>query len=147
MALTLEGTLRDKQIGQRLWVVLSKHRLYFKGRWFDLPDYFLTDYASVPDAAFDLIAPRDDQYDLAALWHDYLVRYRKILGIGLTFAHKAFNAIMLHLRTVTWKRRVMVAVVWAVNWAVAGDGQGQISYKITDAAMVLYAQAIKDSPQ
>jgi len=111
-----------------------------------LPDYFLTDYATVPDLAHSIIKPRDESYDEAAMWHDYLVRYRRILGISLPFAHRAFDAIMKHRNAVRWKRKTMVNIVYAVNWMVAGDGKGRISYKMSDQVITNYTKAVFDNP-
>ncbi len=142
----LTGHLIDHQIDDRLWVVTSRHTLRFRGRTHALPCHFLTDYASIPDIFHCILRPRDDEYDEAAMWHDYLVRHRKTLDISLSHCHDAFSAILKYRNCTSWKRRAMVQVVRWVNWAVAGNGNGEISYRINDDALNKYAAIVARHP-
>lgn len=130
--IAFEGAeLQDIQIGEKLWTVLSAPTLVVNGRLeYDIPKWFILDYASFPDFAYQLVSVRDEVYDLPALFHDYLTRNRKTLGLSFADCHSIFYAALLHCKCPEGLAKLMYSSVYAINWAVAGDGKGEMRFKI-----------------
>lgn len=105
------------------------YRLTSALRWFDpvaglqaTPEGFLTDFYSAPRWAAWIAPQNEPASNAAAVVHDYCVRNRKRLGLGLTQCHAIFLRAMLCLGVPRWKARARWLAVWLFNWVVAGDG-------------------------
>jgi hypothetical protein len=82
---------------------------------------FVFDFASIPKILWPLIPPAGDGhklYGIAAVWHDWLYKHRKIGGRAITRrdADALFLEIMLYLGVRPWLARAMCAAVCAVGF-------------------------------
>lgn len=129
----------DIQIGKDLWLVydfpgIHVQKIDSTGKLLrnikTRPTrYFVTDYASFSiRLAYDFFTPRDDNYDVAAGYHDYFVRNRKRYGLSLWDCHDIFNELMKLYGTPTVPRVVMYNAVRGFNWMCAGSGDGSFRY-------------------
>jgi hypothetical protein len=119
------GHLSDTPLKRGLWVITRP--VWFQrpdGRVLEISPHFILDYASSPRWTWPIIPARDGEYDVAAAFHDYCVRNRKLLGYSLMECHAVFMEVLEAQRVARWKRNAMYAVVVAFNWMMAGKGDG-----------------------
>lgn len=130
----------DIQIGNSLWMVYDFPRIKVDGLIdFRLPRWFPTDYASFSvGIAYHFFQPRDDSYDVPAGAHDYLVRNRKTLGIGLRDCHDVFYALLKLYGCPTVPAWTMYSAVRAFNWMCLGDGYGKFRHNWKAAELDRY---------
>lgn len=145
MKLEVIGCLCDEKIRDGLWVTTANMTLLDNGREIaSIAPGFVLDYASFPDFAYRYFRVRDEWYDVPALFHDYLVRHRKQLGISLIKCHAYFRALLEMYDCPVGLRNMMYYSVYCVNWAIAGDGKGQIGIKLTDADIYKILQLCRE---
>jgi hypothetical protein len=135
------GHLSDTPLKRRLWVI--NHPIWFQrpdGRVLEMSPHFITDYCSSPRMLWWLIPVQDGVYDVAAAFHDYCVRNRKVLGYSLMECHKVFSEVLLAQKVPDWQHKGMYGVVVAFNWMMAGKGDGSLpkSIKLDDWDKAFY---------
>ena len=112
-----------------------------RDRLFTVPEKFLHDYGSVP-WLFQFWIPRvDGLADRAYVLHDYLVRYRKVLGLTLTECHALFYEAMVTLHVSKAKAKAAYRAVYCVNWMIAGDGHGGTPKDLLDKVQPIELEA------
>jgi len=114
-----------KGLGHRVWQF--QQPLWFvdwKGRRWILPMYFSCDLWSSPRPFWIIRPPSDGDSDAAAGMHDFLVRCRTLLGIGLRECHHIFRDAMKEVGIGRVRRNAKYLSVYCFNWLAAGDGRG-----------------------
>lgn len=128
--------LVDAPVNERsmLWRITANCRWYSTrlDTTFTIPTNLLVDYYSVPRPFWNIFPPREGREDPAAGLHDYLVRYRKRLGLGLRACHREFRNAMRVLGASRSEARIKWLMVWSFNWMAAGPGDGTPYRKIAD---------------
>jgi len=127
--------LVTESVGRNLWALARRLAwLSGDGRLWVVPVSFRTDKFSKP-------GPNSiGQRDRAAVFHDFLVRCRALLGLSIMQCHAYFLEAMAYcdqfdLPDSAWKREcailwrrvtrnVYYAAVVSANWIVAGEGLG-----------------------
>lgn len=130
-------------VGYLVWQTRRILRFYSArlNRWFTVPEDFLHDYGSVP-WLFQFWIPRvDGLADRAYVLHDYLVRYRKELGLSLTDCHALFYEAMRSLQVHKAKAKAAYRAVYCVNWMIAGDGHGVPPKDLVDRVQPIELEA------
>lgn len=130
-------------VGYLVWQTRLLLRFYSAKRdqLFTVPTGFLHDYGSVP-WIFQFWIPRvDGLADRAYVLHDYLVRFRKELGLSLTDCHAIFYEAMLALNVRKAKAKAAYRAVYCVNWMIAGDGHGGTPKDLLDKVQPIELEA------
>ena len=119
------GECQDTSVGVRVWRIVAPFSFHSaeRQRVINVPEGFLTDFASVPRLLWS-IAPPSGEYDPAACVHDFAVRNRKPLSISLYACHRIFREALLTCGTAKWKAEAMYRAVLLFNWLAPGDGWG-----------------------
>ncbi len=111
---------------ERTWRVIAPCRWHSArlDRVFTIPENLIVDLYSVPRPLWIIYPPSEGREDAAAGLHDYLVRYRRTLGLGLRACHREFYDAM----NATGARPVEALLkwlnVWCFNWLHPGPGDG-----------------------
>jgi hypothetical protein len=125
----------------KLWVITSK--IAWKrpsGEVIEMSPFLITDYASIPKIFWPIIPKRSPLYDIAAAFHDDIVRRRKLLGFSLLDCHLIFREIMVHFGVQKWKYELMFYAVVISGPFLRGDGRGGIPWKLTEEEKQKYEQ-------
>jgi hypothetical protein len=129
------SALITESIGRNLWQLMQILAwLSADGKMWVTPLRFRTDKFTKPGA--NSIGQRDR----AAVFHDFMVRCRALLGLTLVQCHNYFLEAMVYCdqfdlpekkiqraAAIAWRRvtrNVYYAAVMSFNWVVAGDGEG-----------------------
>lgn len=143
----LLGRLVDTPLRRGLWVIIRPIAFIRPdGTRLEMPPFFVTDYASSPRLTWWAIPMRDGQYDVAAAFHDYTVRYRKTLGLTLSECHDVFDEVMRVKGVPRFRRRLMVRIVRIFNRFCAGKGDGASPHKLRGVDVAKLTEIIKDNP-
>lgn len=110
------------KIGGGKWKVAREFRYYIGSLnselFVDVPEGFITDFASIP-RAFWTILPPDGQYTQAAVLHDFLYSKKgKVFEIPLNRkdCDEIFAESMKVLGVSSWKINVMYSAVRSFGW-------------------------------
>ena len=142
------GRLVDTPLSRGKWVIVRPMQLALEdGRVLDLEPYMITDYASAPRVFWRLVPMRDADYDIAAAWHDFCVRWRNSPEVKLTLmeCHAVFLDIMRLRKVPAWKRKAMYWAVVGFNWMIAGDGHGRRP-NLTEDQLDEYVKIVAEHP-
>lgn len=118
------------------------------GKEWPIPADFLCDYYSGIRPIWWHTPPSTGQKDRAAALHDFMVRWRKRLGLSLMDCHRHFRDAMLAVGARTARANTRYVTVVALNWMCAGAGYGRHSDEIynttfeivQDRVFLLYPQ-------
>jgi hypothetical protein len=128
-----------EQVSKRVWRTLEPFSFWIDGKYHRIPAPFFNDKYSVifDDVIFYVIGfPRDrgdDAENMPAVLHDYLVRYRKVLGLSLMDCHELFKQSMGMASLPPFTIVAKYSAVVCFNWIMAGPGDGTPPRKIRKA--------------
>lgn len=119
----LSDTVEAAPLNSCLWYILEPIRFKYKGRTFQIPLHFSTDFYSIPPPFRPFFPVNPGRLSLAALAHDYLIRYRKTEKIGLMYAHGCLRDAMRALGG-GWRTWPVYLGVILGGWVCPGPGDG-----------------------
>ena len=122
--------LKTGKVGPKLWITLEPFGFMLDSRYMAIPNLFVTDKYSVPLGILFKRSRPVAMQNIPAILHDFLVRYRKTLGISLVDCHKLFLQAMKLCGIDPFTRACKYMAVMAFNWMIVGPGDGSTSGKV-----------------
>ena len=124
---TFIGRCVSTGVGEYVWRLTEPLTFVTsEGYVLDIPEGFLTDFASVPRCLWWILPLTDGQYDAAAVVHDYAVRNRIAYGFNISTCADIFREALQASGVAPWKVMAMWRAVWAFNWISPGAGDGRV---------------------
>ena len=122
--------IRNEQVARNVWRTTEDFLFFLDGaaRLIEAPFYH--DKYSGPR---NPIYKRDrncDKENMPAGMHDFLMRYRKLLGLSIMQCHDIFRQAMVLAGLPSWLVNLKYTGVVCFNWLIAGPGDGTPPRKI-----------------
>ena len=126
--------IRNEPVARNIWRTAEDYMFFVDDMPYMIPSPFYHDKYSVVLSNVGFRRSRKtDAENLPAVLHDYLVRYRKVLGFSIVDCHELFKQAMgicgLPMFTILCK----YSAVMMFNWLMAGPGDGTPPRKVRRA--------------
>jgi hypothetical protein len=116
--------LNSEPVARKLWATTNEYPFLVDGVIYTIPQLFVCDKYSVPLGVILKRERKENIENIPAILHDYLVRYRKVLGFSITDCHSLFRQAMLLCGLGFGMRWTKWSGVFLFNWAIATKGDG-----------------------
>ena len=125
MKLTLETlAIQNEQVADKVWRTTHDWEFLIDDMPYTITKHFYHDKYSGPRNPIYKRTRNCEIEDMPAVLHDFLMRYRKLLGFTIMQCHDLFRQAMSIAGLSTWLVRLKYIGVVCFNWLVAGRGDG-----------------------
>lgn len=119
----LDPSLTVDPLNCNLWITEHPWSFAIGHKVFTVPANFTTDFFSIPPVLRAVWPRNPGAISIAALIHDYLIRYRRIIGVTIPEANAALRDCLTFLGYPLRGQLFWIATS-AFGWIVAGPGDG-----------------------
>lgn len=145
--LMIRGDWKDIELRKnKLWVIVSP-LVWIRpnGKSIGLTPYLITDYATIPKIFWPILPKRNEDYDIAAAFHDDCMRQRALRNMTKKECHLIFKEIMKFNGTPKWQYEAMYTAVTIAGWFSRNDGYGELPWKLSLEEQYQYEKIKRDN--
>ena len=125
--------IRNEPVARNIWRTAEDYMFFVDDKSCMIPAPFYNDKYSGPRNPIYKRTRNCEIEDMPAVLHDFLMRYRKLLGLSIMQCHDLFRQAMILAGLPLWLIQLKYMGVVAFNWLIAGPGDGTPPRKIRRA--------------
>ena len=125
--------IRNEPVARNIWRTAEDYMFFVDDMPYIIIKHFYHDKYSGPRNPIYKRTRNCEIEDMPAVLHDFLVRYRKLLGFSMMQCHDLFRQAMRLAGLSTWLVNLKYTGVVCFNWLMAGPGDGTPPCKVRRA--------------